>query len=211
MFSPHSIKCFIVTGVASIMIGAAPAYAAIDFENANGVNIPQKGGVMTFDGFDFSSNYTMAVINGMSSYGADNGTNYFVFEAVKGGGQSSSSELVLTRHDGTPFRLTSLDLGGWLGFIKDVPGEVKLVGQRVDGTQAIMSTMISSKSFSQVAAAADFTNLLSLSFALSNYPGTAYIGIDNIQVSPVPEPENIALFLAGLGLLGCMAKRGKRA
>ena len=45
--------------------------------------------------------------------------------------------------------------------------------------------------------------------------GNAYIGLDNVSVAPgvvgaVPEPETHALFLAGLGALGFVARKRAR-
>jgi hypothetical protein len=51
-----------------------------------------------------------------------------------------------------------------------------------------------------------FTNLRS--FELGGYTGgTGYIAVDNILVTAVPEPETIAMLLAGLGVLGFVARR----
>lgn len=202
MFRLNSTKHFLSCSIVALFFAAAPAYALIDFEDATVVNTAQLGGTMTFGGFDFSSSGAMAVVKNLP-YGADNGTKFFVF-------QTPNYEVSVTSHDHTPFKLTSLDLGGWLNF-GNTSGEVKLTGQRTDGTLTTMTTIVSSASFLQLVVPADFTNLLSLRLGLTSFPGPAYVGIDNIQISPVPEPENVALFLAGLGLLGCMAKRGKRA
>ena len=35
------------------------------------------------------------------------------------------------------------------------------------------------------------------------------IGLDNVSVTAVPEPETYALFIAGLGLMGFVARRRK--
>lgn len=52
-----------------------------------------------------------------------------------------------------------------------------------------------------------------LRFASVSNEGQLQLGIDNISlsVSPVPEPETYALFLAGLGLMGFVARRRNNA
>ena len=60
----------------------------------------------------------------------------------------------------------------------------------------------------------DFKPTVSGSFALSFHnQGGDNIGVllDNVSVTAVPEPETYAMMLAGLGLLGFMAKRRKQA
>ena len=37
------------------------------------------------------------------------------------------------------------------------------------------------------------------------------IALDNISVTPVPEPETYAMLLAGLGLMGAVARRRRQA
>ena len=45
--------------------------------------------------------------------------------------------------------------------------------------------------------------------ALLNVKGLYFSGYSNGTVTPVPEPESYAMFLAGLGLMGAIAKRRK--
>ncbi len=47
-------------------------------------------------------------------------------------------------------------------------------------------------------------------FEITN-PGNDSFGVDEILLSPVPEPEIYAMLLAGLGLLGLMIRRRKQA
>jgi hypothetical protein len=52
-----------------------------------------------------------------------------------------------------------------------------------------------------------------LRFASVSNEGQLQVGIDNISLSvtPVPEPETYALLLAGLGLMGFVARRRNNA
>lgn len=52
-----------------------------------------------------------------------------------------------------------------------------------------------------------------LSFFYQTDPGTGTLGLDKIAVipSPTPEPETYAMLLAGLGLMGSIARRKKQA
>ena len=54
------------------------------------------------------------------------------------------------------------------------------------------------------------SNTTTLSFA-SNTRGAYGPAIDNVSVSAVPEPESFAMLLAGLGMLGVIARRRKAA
>ena len=54
-----------------------------------------------------------------------------------------------------------------------------------------------------------------LSFQFDNFGGSAnkrlYSGVVSVSPLPVPEPESYAMFLAGLGILGAIARRRKQA
>ncbi|MDB5998381.1 MAG: hypothetical protein JWP52_80 [Rhizobacter sp.] len=62
---------------------------------------------------------------------------------------------------------------------------------------------------------ADHTGSLSLAFGVidtGDYVGVSSLQVENLQssvISPVPEPTNVALLLAGLGVVGFVAKRRK--
>lgn len=43
-----------------------------------------------------------------------------------------------------------------------------------------------------------------------DYLGVSTLSISNLQLTPVPEPESLALLLAGLGLVGATVRRRKR-
>jgi len=43
----------------------------------------------------------------------------------------------------------------------------------------------------------------------SQTPGAWGVALDNVSVTPVPEPESYAMMLAGLGLMGAIARRRK--
>jgi choice-of-anchor C domain-containing protein len=54
------------------------------------------------------------------------------------------------------------------------------------------------------------SNATTLSFA-SNTSGAYGPALDNVSVSAVPEPESFAMLLAGLGMMGVIARRRKAA
>ena len=61
-----------------------------------------------------------------------------------------------------------------------------------------------------------FTNIVfnEIRFEQGNSPGGIYTYaayVDNLQVSTVPEPETYAMLLAGLGLIGGVARRRKQS
>ncbi|WP_219905093.1 PEPxxWA-CTERM sorting domain-containing protein [Pseudothauera lacus] len=80
-------------------------------------------------------------------------------------------------------------------------------------TQRIMSTIGEATLFQQLIywdLAAAPTDYL-LSFTAPVHTSLAQVAIDVGSIAPVPEPETYAMMLAGLGLVGAVARRRKKA
>ena len=53
------------------------------------------------------------------------------------------------------------------------------------------------------------TEATSSLFFAGGYDSNHYIGLDNVSVTAVPEPETYAMMLAGLAAIGSIARRRK--
>ena len=53
-------------------------------------------------------------------------------------------------------------------------------------------------------------NLTGLFIRGDYFSGIEHVALDNVSITPVPEPETYAMMLAGLGLLGVVARRRKQ-
>jgi hypothetical protein len=91
-------------------------------------------------------------------------------------------------------------LGGWENFATTT--NLTITGTRFDNTTVTFDALVTPNKFSTFVLA-DFTNLRSVT--LGSTPGGAYVAVDNIQVSPVPEPETYAMLLAGVAMLAGVA------
>jgi hypothetical protein len=173
---------------------------------------------LSFDtqGYKFQTSVTQnghGVYDGAtpSAYGAQNGSNILVYFAA-----NNLSETFSSVSNGA-FDVTSLDIGGWLGFDNaPVPTLIKLTGRKFGSTATVsFDATVSPNTFTTFDLTQNgFTNLQS--FELGGYKGSAsgldvtgYIAVDHILVTAVPEPETIAMLLAGLGVLGFVARPRK--
>lgn len=121
----------------------------------------------------------------------DRGENAFVVMTVDGGGT---------------FSVSSLDTAVyWIGA---PAGSVELIGA-LHGGGSVSTTLATGGAWTSYALSG-FDNLDSLTFrdttsgAFLAAPG---FGIDNINTTPVPEPETYALMIAGLALVGLATRR----
>jgi hypothetical protein len=106
----------------------------------------------------------------------------------------------------------------------DLAGSQRGTTEIVDvkfGTTVEHSTLLSNDGFSHHTM--NFTPLISgsYSFDYQNNEFGAFIGngdgnfigalLDNVAVTSVPEPESYAMFMAGLGVMGFIARRRKKS
>jgi hypothetical protein len=183
----------------SAFLPFAQAHATITFEDVTasnfGTTAPFSSGGYTFN---YSSIYPAAVhgVTNLTGVGASNGTNYLVYASGVGTETFASNS--------GAFNLTSLQLGGWENFPKTA--DLKIIGTRFDNTTVTYDAFVTPAQFNTYALT-DFTNLRSVT--LGSVGGGAYIAVDNIQVSPVPEPRTYAMLLAGLVVLAGVARKQK--
>lgn len=176
---------------------ASEAHAAVTFDNM----APTPGVVVDdlwVEDYRFSSSHGHAITN-LSGYGASNDSNYLVM-LVNG----SSTERV-TNADGLSFELLSVDLGGWLNFGTS-QRQLELTGYRAGGAQ-VQSLLEVQPGVFRTYALSGFTDLVSLQLRASGGSGSYYVAIDNLLLSPVPEPGALALLLSGLLLIGVRHRR----
>jgi hypothetical protein len=190
-----------VLGLCAFLL-VTQARATITFEDVSASNVTSSAPI-TSGGYTFNYSSTLypggvhAVTN-IPNLGASNGTNYLVYESGVG---------TETFTSGTgAFNLNSLDLGGWVNFYPTASNTLEITGTRIDNTTVTYYALIAPTTFNTYELN-NFTNLRSVT--LGNIAGGAYIAVDNIQVSPVPEPQNYSMLLAGLTLLAAITRKRK--
>ena len=196
MFTKTLLNTVLALGA---LLPFAQAQATITFEDVStgnvGITAPFTSGGYTFS---YSSIYPNAVhgISNITNGGASNGTNYLVYAAGVGTETFSSGS--------GAFNLSSLDLGGWENF--STIADLKITGTRFDNTTVTFDALVTPGKFNTFVLT-DFTNLRSVS--LGSTPGGAFVAVDNIQVSPVPEPQTYAMLLVGMAMLAAVTRYRK--
>ena len=177
------MRKLLCTLAAVLAMSVAPAVGAatIDFNNPGLIEIDNGTGVATYGEAGFSLRGDAAgflTIDGLGS-GGSGGLVLF-------GGNSISLSTV----DGTLFNFAGLDAGL---LDQGTPGTLSLTGIFGAGTQ--LSTMLALGELASLDLMA-WNGLSELRLSAS-----ADLIIDNIQVSPVPEPDTVAMLLLGMGAL----------
>ncbi len=190
------------SAVLTLSLMHTPAMADVNFEGDP--TVPIQAQSILRGGFTFSSS-NVGIRNDASGLGpsAVNGTNMLVF--------SDDSLLTITRADHAHFSLSYFDVGGWAQIPVGSPGPLVVTGYSGAPTPLSLSIAFPRGSFVEGGVTTSlFTNLESLTMRIDGYPNkTVYVAIDNLVLTPVPEPETYALLLAGLGLLTVIGRRRK--
>jgi choice-of-anchor C domain-containing protein len=141
------------------------------------------------------------IING--NYGAVSGNS---IDMLGSPGPGSLSQILATVI-GQTYQL-QFDLSSNRGGDNDAAGKALTVSALGGGSAQTFSALtpgIFHQSYSFTANTA--STLLSFSNGTSGYSGAV---LDNVSVTAVPEPETYAMMLAGLGLMGTIARRRKQ-
>lgn len=166
----------------------------------------------TVDGFQFSSSgreffmgapYAAACCHADLGTLAYNGTDYVIGEP----------DITVSKVGGGAFSLNGFDLAEW---DNTFTASISLTTAGPSGTTTqVLPLSILGNSYKTVGN--DFTHFSLtgygnvVSFTLAGSVSWAFIALDNLEVAaPVPEPETYAMLLAGLGLLGFIARRRKQ-
>jgi len=193
------IRNAVLAGALALAFSNAQALI-IDFEG-----IAQPGDAASFNGLTLSTEgysfqiHTGAVISSTyypdnyNDHGTNNGTDWLM--------HASDHPMVMTQFNGNAFSIQSMNFNSW-----HISDEVTIIGEYSNGGMIIenllFTPLLESYTFSS-----GWVGLSSITFVAPS----ANIAIDNIVVtSAVPEPETYAMMLAGLGLLGVMARRRKQ-
>ena len=153
----------------------------------------------------------------------DNGTKYVV---APGGVDSTLLTMTMTKTGGGLFGLTSFDGAGSFNFGDGstfIPNQIDVTGMLAGGGTVYQSFQIDKSTgssggldFTSYAFSSSFNNLVSVRFSSSGSAIPEYNGfsVDNINataVTAVPEVETYAMLLAGLGMMGFVARRRRKA
>ena len=109
----------------------------------------------------------------------------------------------LAQVGGAAFNLVSIDLAAmYPGLTGDGAVTVTFTGTRADHSTVTQSFAVNDGAPATFAFSG-FSNLTAVTWSND----AMYHQFDNIHVAAVPEPESYAMFLAGLGMFGFMARR----
>jgi len=180
------------------LMGAGAAHADVTFEDVAtgnyGTNSVQSGG------FTFNTTYFQTISNA-TGFGVSNETNYLAYLGLGTNTETFSAS------SGTPFTLSSIDLGGWTSFGPNAR-DITITGTQVGGNLVSFTANVLPTSFTRFNLNG-FTNLQSVT--LGNAGDGYYVAVDNIFATAVPEPESVAMLLAGVVLLAGAVRRQRQS
>jgi hypothetical protein len=152
-----------------------------------------------FTGWTAGGNFSFTgVANSFDGYGPQDG-NFFVFTGPIGSEGTLSQTFADTAG-------STLNLSGWVAGNGTGPSDVRFL---FNGNQVVfVGDPVPSQPYTLYSANVTATGNDTFTVAFYNSPD--YDAIDNFSITAVPEPETYALMMAGLGLLGVVARRRKQ-
>ena len=182
-----------------LLAGASAAQAAVlDFET-----LARADASVTDVGYSYSeSGFTLSnLMAGGFAFASYGSLNAFYSGSTSLINDNDGGLTRLTQNGGGAFRLTSIDLAELYGFGST---SVSFIGTKTDGSTVSQTFTLDGVAGAQTFTfGRNFTNLTSVQWSND----ADYHQFDNIAVAAVPEPEIMAMFLSGLGLLGLMTRR----
>jgi hypothetical protein len=203
--------------------GANPGTTLIDFNAASLTGLYLPGDSMTAGGYQLTTRVDFGIVDVAAALGlqAPSGNaSQFYFA-------SNDGQLEITRGDNIPFQLNSFSAA----FVPQDPPSAQMtgivaIGQLSGGGTstywwAFPPGAAGINLFSSYALPADFTNLVSLTFRACAVVGgidcsvptlnNGQFAIDDIVLTPVPEPAPAALLTLGAALLALRLRRARTA
>lgn len=221
--------CLAAASLIGLALAAPPALAGsvgvttvIDFEGPTLAGLYLPGESMMAGGFQATARIDFGLVDGAAALGlqaptGSSGQFYFA---------SNEGQLEITRPDGLPFQLNSFSAA----FVPLDPPSLQataivVIGQFVGGSTSAISWAFPAASpglhpFVNYVAPGDFTNLVGLTFRACSVSGLTICGeplmnngqfaIDNISLTPVPEPASGALLALGAAALALRLRHQAR-
>ncbi|MES2582204.1 MAG: PEP-CTERM sorting domain-containing protein [Pseudomonadota bacterium] len=187
-----------LSGAAAALLILAPAVSVAQTVTFEGLPLYEQRNTWVSEGFSFSGNGPEYIH--LDGEKATNGTNYLIW------GWGPSYVMTVNRVDNTWFDLVSLDLGN--SYYTNSFGTVNLTASYGAGG-SYTTTLSLTDSFQTFNLGLQGVSAVYIS-GVDDGAGVGYTAIDNFNTTtPVPEPSTYALLLAGLGLMGTIARRRK--
>ena len=153
----------------------------------------------TESGFALNDITPASPANGFGTWGT---SNYFFGGSTALFNNDYDGYSKLTQVGGGAFQLNAIDLTVMFPTVTTDGTDVTFIGTKLDNTTVTASFHVTDAG-TQTFAFTGFTDLASVSWANDSNLHQ----FDNINVAAVPEPETYAMFMAGLAVIGGVARR----